>query len=348
MVDTRAQSHVSTATTQPPTAPAGTSGPSALAEAMRMPHWIKNAFVAAPLLFSRSYDQPLAWLYTLAAFAALSLLSSAGYLINDIRDRHADRLHPAKRCRPVASGRLSVATAALAAAVLMALGLAIAAALSGGLAGGLLPPAHQGHQAMGGYGLLAWAGAYLAMSLCYSFWLKRLVIVDVLVVAMGFVLRAMAGAAAISVAVSPWLVVCTLSLCVYIALAKRRSELADLPADQAQAVRAANRSYDARDVEHMLTVSAAMAVLTYSLYCLAPSTIQHFGSAHMVWTIPLVVYGMFRYNRITRLAGAGEPVGVLLRDKPMWLVLAAYVALTALVQKVGSCPQLAGVLEFPR
>ena len=318
----------------------GRRGLAALVEAMRPGHWIKNAFVLAPILFARRYADAAAWGRIAIAFAVFCLLSSGAYLVNDAWDRVRDRSHPAKRHRPVASGRLSP-LAAWSAGVLLAVGgLAIAAAEGLIYAGPDLP--------LRGLGLPIWAGAYVLLSFAYTFWLKNHDVVDVLVVAFGFVLRAMAGAAAIAVAPSPWLVLCTFTLCLYIALAKRRSELVDLPAEQALAARPASGLYDVRDVEHMLTVSTAMAILAYSLYCLAPSTIAHAGSAHMVWTIPLVIYGLFRYNRITRTAGRDDPVAVLLRDKAMWLVMAAYLAMSVLVLQFGGRPSVRNVIELPK
>jgi 4-hydroxybenzoate polyprenyltransferase len=259
-------------------------------------------------------------------------------LLNDLWDRPGDRMHPVKRLRAIASGRLPAAAAYAAAGVLLAAGLAIVAAVQADIR----PREHL----MGGYALAAWAVAYVALNLLYSTWLKKIVVVDVLVVAMGFVLRAMAGAAAIVVPVSPWLVVCTLSLCLFIAVTKRRGEIAELPDGQAGSARAVNRRYEPRLIELMLNVSAAMAILTYTLYCLAPRTTQRLGSAHMVWTVPLVIYGMFRYYRITSSAAGSDPVRVLVRDRVMWLVLAAYVLLCVLVLKFGSFPAVRDILDF--
>jgi len=306
---------------------AGPTGPRALLEALRPSHWIKNAFVVAPILFARRYDEPAAWGFSLAAAGAFCLLSSGVYLLNDVLDRRADRAHPAKRNRPVASGRLSPATAALAGALLLAAGLAGCGAVAW--------PNLSADAPLRGAGVAVWGGAYVVLNLLYSVWLKRKVIVDVLVVALGFVLRAMAGAAALAVPVSPWLVLCTFTLCLFIAVAKRRSEVLELPSDQAGRTRAVSRTYRPQDLEHMLTVSTALALLTYSLYCLAPGTIARVGSAHMVWTIPLVTYGLFRYYILTRSPGRGDPVGLLLRDRALWLTLIAYVAVTLAVYRFG-------------
>ena len=315
----------------------------ALIEAMRPAHWIKNAFVVAPIVFANLIGSMEAWGLCAAAVAAFCLLSSSVYLINDVCDRRLDRAHPSKRNRPIASGRLSPAAALLAAVVLLAAGLAIAAGVC---------VLHRGRAtSFHGWGLLVWSGAYFLLNLAYSTWLKRKIIIDVIIVALGFVLRAMAGAAAIdgaagiAVPISPWLVVCTLTLCLFIALTKRRYEVTELSPAEAAAARPANAGYDARDLEYMQTVSTAMAILTYCLYCLAPATVHRIGSANMVWTIPLVIYGMFRYNVRSRLIGKGDPVSILMRDRIMWLVLVLYVLLAALVIQHGRLPAVRYLLD---
>lgn len=296
-------------------------------EAMRPAHWVKNLFVLAALPFSGKWS---AWPAALGAFAAFCLLSSGIYLINDIADRKADRAHPTKRRRAVASGRLSAAVAAGAAIVLLAAGAGIIACLAAWTAGAA--------------GVLAfWAGAYVVGNLAYSFGLKRAPILDVLVVATGFVLRAMAGAAAIAVPPSPWLVVCTFMLCLFIALAKRRGEVAAL-GDAAVEARSVHGFYNLSNLEHMLAVSAGLAILTYTLYCLAPHTVRRVGSAHLIWSVPVVVYGMFRYYCLTRALGDEDPVRILLRDRVLWLVGVAWLACVLVVLKYGRDPAVRDLL----
>lgn len=319
---------------------------SALAEACRPQHWVKNAFVAAPLLFSRRFVELDGWVLCLLAIASFCLLSSATYLINDVCDRRQDRLHPVKRARPIASGRLSPTVAVIAGAVLVIVGLALAGAVVWLGTGGAVPAlAYKTPQPLGGMGLLVWTGCYLVLNVLYSFWLKHHAIVDVLVVAMGFVMRAMAGAAAIAVPISPWLVVCTLTLCLFIAVAKRRGEVLEMPEGQADTVRKAHRGYRAETIEHMLTVSASLAILTYSLYCLAPRTVNNIGSGHMVWTIPLVIYGAFRYYRRCHMPGGSDIVRAVVKDKIMWVVMLAYVVLTGVIITYGSHPSVRSILD---
>ena len=312
------------------------TGAAALLEAMRIPHWIKNTFVAAPLLFSGRFVNLEDWWLCLAAVGAFCLLSSGIYLINDVCDRQNDRSHPIKSHRPVASNRLSVNVAMVSALVLLLGGFATTAAIVR-----LIPYSSNSSH---GIGLAVWAIGYVVINLLYSLWLKSHAIVDVIIIALGFVLRAMAGAAAIAVPVSPWLVVCIFSLCLFIALTKRRSEIIELPEELAIGTRRSNRSYTRQNAEYMLTVSAALAILTYSLYCLAPRTVRHVGSAHMVWTIPLVVYGMFRYYCLTR-QGGGVPVLVVLRDRVMWILLIVYSIVSGVILKYGSHPSVRDILD---
>ena len=304
---------------------------------MRIGHWIKNGFVLAPLLFSMSFDDPDAWVKALAATFAFGLLSSGVYLINDICDRNRDRAHPVKRDRPIASGQLPVSVAAVFAIVLVIAGMAVSVAVA--------MPLDQ-TQPLGGWAVVVWAAGYFVLNLLYSFWLKSHIIIDVIVVALGFVLRAMAGAAAISTPVSPWLVVCTFTLCLFIALTKRRGEILSLLPDQAAKARPVSKAYDIKDIDYMVTVSSAMAILTYCLYCLAPGTVNRIGSAHMVWTIPIVIYGMFRFNRITSQAASQDPAKVLLRDRIMWLVLIGYVVATGLILVYGSADAVRSILDM--
>jgi len=313
---------------------------------MRPRHWVKNAFVVAPILFSGRFVEAAAWVQCLAAAAAFCLFASSIYLINDVCDRRQDRAHPVKSRRAIASGRLPAAVAVAAAIAMAAVGMALCAVMVAlGVSGEVQALAYDMPQPLGGAGLLVWAGCYVLGNLLYSIWLKNRAIVDVLVVALGFVMRAMAGAAAIAVPTSPWLVVCTLTLCLFIALAKRRSELAEMPAGQAASARKAHLGYEPEVIEHMLAVSAGLAILTYSLYCLAPRTVGNVGSGHMVWTIPLVIYGTFRYYRLTGKAKDSDIVSVLFADRIMWLVLAAYAVLAALIMKFGSNPAVRDILD---
>jgi 4-hydroxybenzoate polyprenyltransferase len=309
----------------------------ALLPAMRPHHWVKNLFVLAPIVFAGRFDSPLAWVHCALAVASFCLLSSAVYLINDICDREEDRWHPDKRKRPIPSGRLSVGLAMVSAAVLMVVGL--------GLAGASVVWADWSVETLAGWGLLLWAGAYLVLNLLYSLWIKHHVYVDVIFIAMGFVLRAMGGAAAIGVGISPWLVVCTFTLCLFLGFTKRRGEMTQLADKTAEKTRRTNQSYQLRELDRLITISAGLAIMTYALYCLAPRTVQHIGSAHMVWTIPLVVYGIFRYDRLSRLRGRGDVVQLLRGDTVLWAVIVVYLAVAMAVVKFGDHPAVAPILD---
>lgn len=310
----------------------------ALVEALRVPQWVKNLFVLVALPFSGKWKEPgwpHAWAMAGGAFAVFCLLSSGVYLINDICDRESDRIHPDKCRRPIPSGRLPVSWA-LAAAFFV---LGAAAGLLAYMGGLLYDP----QDPLAGLGLVFWAAVYLLINLAYNAGLKRRPILDVLIVAMGFVFRAMAGSAAIGVPASVWLVVCTFTLCLFIALAKRRSEIAALgPASRD--TRRVNRFYTLTNLEHMLSVSAGLAIISYTLYCVDQRTIARLHSPHLVWTIPLVVYGMFRYYCLTLTTSLEEPMKALYRDKVLWAVGIAWVVLVFLVLTFGAMPQLQNIL----
>ena len=308
----------------------------ALIKALRIPHWIKNLFVFAAILFARKWDQSNAWIMTMSTFISFCFLSSAIYLINDIADRNSDRAHPEKRNRPIASGQLSITVAAISAGILLLAGAGIIAYLSAGL---YEPTRH-----LAGLGLAAWAGAYVVINLAYSLGLKNKPIIDVIIIAMGFVFRAMAGAEAISVMTSSWLVICTFTLCLFIALAKRRGEIISL-GEQASQTRRVNYFYSPTNIEHMLAVSAGLAILTYMLYCLADQTVERIGSANLIWTIPIVVYGMFRYYCLTLATKKADPVEVLLHDKVLWLVGIVWLLCIIIILQWGSSGVVRGIIQ---
>jgi 4-hydroxybenzoate polyprenyltransferase len=309
----------------------------AIPVAMRPHHWVKNVFVLAPIIFAGRFDSTNAWVHCGLAVASFCLLSSAVYLINDICDRQVDREHPDKRRRPIPSGRLSVGLAALSAGVLIAAGVGLAC-VSAWWADWTV-------ETLAGWGLPLWAGMYLALNLLYSLWIKHHVYVDVIFIALGFVLRAMGGAAAIGVGISPWLVVCTFTLCLFLGFTKRRGEMTQLADTTAAKTRRTNQSYQLRELDRLITISAGLAIMTYALYSLAPRTIQHLGSAHMVWTIPLVVYGIFRYDRLSRLRSRGDVVRVLRGDTVLWVVILVYLGVAMVVVKFGDHPAVAPILD---
>ena len=264
--------------------------------ALRPRQWVKNLLVLAPLIFSRRLFEPEAAVSGALAFALFCLVSSAGYLVNDIRDLEQDRAHPLKRTRPIAAGRVGVGGAALVAIAL----------LLAGVCGALL---------VGGNFALA-LGAYCAVSVAYTFLLKRVVIVDVFAVAAGFVLRAAAGAMAISVEVSGWLLVCTTLLALLMGFGKRRSELL-LMRRAAGGHRRVLEEYDERFLDMMIAITAASSVITYALYTESAETVERFSTRWLFATLPFVLYGVFRYLYLLYAKGrGGDPVETVFNDRP--------------------------------
>jgi 4-hydroxybenzoate polyprenyltransferase len=280
--------------------------PAALRE-LRPRQWTKNLAVFAPLLFARAVTVPGAVWHASLAFLAFCALASGLYVVNDWVDRAQDRLHPDKKFRPIAAGEVGGIGAAV---------LVVVCWLLGGVLAGLAGPE-------------VWqpALAYVVVELAYSFWLKRFVVVDVLVIATGFVLRVVGGAAAINVPVSNWLFLCALLLALFLALGKRRAELVSLEASQAHGHRLTLADYSVPLLDQMLTLVAGTCVVAYALYTVAPDTVEKVGSDRMKFTVPFVVYGILRYIYLLHRRGAGgAPERVLLQDKPTLLNLALYLA----------------------
>ncbi|MCE5277446.1 MAG: UbiA prenyltransferase family protein [Planctomycetaceae bacterium] len=309
----------------------------AVLSALRPKHWLKNAFVLAPLIFAGKFTSAYAWGQCLIAVAAFCLLSSSVYLFNDILDRDLDRKHKDKCRRPIASGQLHVGGAIVLSLFLALMGLAVAT-----LPGGPAQPAWARAT------LIVSAVAYLVLNVLYSTWLKSHSIIDVIAIALGFVLRATAGAGAIAVAISPWLVICTFMLCFFLAVSKRRVEYLVYADELDSPSRPSLKRYSIEELDRLLMVSATMAIMTYSLYCLAPRTVSHIGSGHMIWTIPVALYGVLRYDRVSRRLLKGDIVDVLLADRVMWLVLAIFVILAGLVVLFGRTPGVAEILDIGR
>jgi 4-hydroxybenzoate polyprenyltransferase len=274
--------------------------------ALRPRQWTKNLLLFAGLLFADKLGDPSLWLDACLAFVAYCAASSASYLANDVRDAPHDREHPVKRLRPIASGELSAARA-----------LALAACLTAAALGGA---------ALLGLGSLAFMAAFLALQAAYSLRLKHVVLMDVLAIAALFVVRAAAGAEAVAVRISPWLLICTGLLALFLALAKRRAELVLVGADETPG-RPVLGGYSLALVDQLVSVVAASTVIAYSLY-----TFDVRDSRAMMVTIPFVVYGVFRYLLLLHRHDLGEePENVLLTDVPLILTLIAWVATCAVI-----------------
>ncbi|HEY7254278.1 MAG TPA: decaprenyl-phosphate phosphoribosyltransferase [Methylomirabilota bacterium] len=272
------------------------SFPMAVLLSLRPRQWVKNFFVFAGLIFSQSLFTPLVW-PALAAFAIFCALSGAIYLFNDLADVEKDRLHPTKRRRPIASGALSVRTGAAIGVLTLVGSLVAAYALSAR------------------FGVVA--TVYAALLTAYSVWLKHVVILDVLTVAIGFVLRAVAGAAAIGVEISGWLVICTILVALFLALGKRRHEYLTLHGDAA-AHRPILAEYSESFLDQMVAVVTASTVTAYALYTMSPDTVAKFHTRWLPLTLPFVLYGVFRYLYLLyRRELGGNPSDLLLSDRAL-------------------------------
>src|SRR5215469_5577612 len=270
------------------------------------PHqWLKNGLVLAALVFGQRlfvlHDVALAFV-ALVAFCALS---SAGYILNDIADRDADRLNPEKCDRPLARGDITVATAVRAALALAAIAIVLSIAL--------------------GWAFLGIAVFYAALQLLYSLWAKHQVIVDIVSVSIGFVLRAFAGGVAIHVEVSPWLVFITFVLALFLVLARRRHELIAL-GDDAIAHRSALSSYSVRLVDQMISIVAGATLVSYMIYTASGEVEAKLGTHYLYLTVPFVAFGILRYlYLIDERNEGGDPARALLRDAPLQVAVALWI-----------------------
>jgi 4-hydroxybenzoate polyprenyltransferase len=273
---------------------------SALLEAARPRQWVKNLlFVAAPVVFAKHLGDGVAVRRALAATAIFCAISSAVYLWNDVIDVERDRAHPRKSRRPVASGRLPIVTAQAAAATLAALGLAL---------GYLLDPR-----------FAAAAAGYLALNVAYSLWLKRVVYLDVLAIAAGFLLRVQAGAFAVAVTASPYLVVCTGLVATFLGLGKRAHELVQAGEGSA-AQRPTLKSYRLAELRVALLLVGAATFAAYVLYTRAPHTVAFFQTTRMIWTTPFSAFGLGRFWWLAlHKKSADSPTEEMLTDPPFVL-----------------------------
>jgi 4-hydroxybenzoate polyprenyltransferase len=277
-------------------------------KSLRPHQWTKNFFVFAPLIFSENvFNFPLI-LKSVLAFVLFCVLSGAIYIWNDLRDIDEDKLHPVKSQRPLASGRLEKTPAVVAFVFLCVLGLSLSFVLN--------------------LNFFLLALGYVLLQLAYSGWLKHVVILDVLLVAAGFLIRVIAGGVAIKVDISAWLLICTFLLALFIALSKRRHELIFLE-KEASSHRPILKEYSPYLLDQMISVVTASTVIAYCLYTISEETIAKFGSSNLIFTVPFVLYGIFRYlYLIHQKCEGGSPESLLIKDKPfffgilLWIVSA--------------------------
>jgi 4-hydroxybenzoate polyprenyltransferase len=277
---------------------------SAVVAAMRPRQWTKNLLLFAGILFAAQYDEPTKWIEAFVAFVAYCAASSAAYIVNDVLDADEDRRHPLKRTRPIASGAVAPDRALKIAAMLAI--FAVAA------------------MSWFGWASVAYVTGFLALQGAYSWRLKQIVLIDVMAIAALFVIRAVAGAEAVDVRISPWLIVCTALLALFLALAKRRAELTTLGADGG---RGALAGYSFPLVDQLVSIVAACTIVAYSLY-----TFEAREGSAMMATIPFVVFGIFRYLLLMHREDLGEePESVLLSDGPILATIALWALTSALI-----------------
>jgi 4-hydroxybenzoate polyprenyltransferase len=267
-----------------------------LVRSLRPAQWAKNLFVLAPLVFGRQLGTPATVSHALLALVAFCFASSTVYLLNDLRDREEDRRHPLKRLRPIAAGTLPVPAAITAAALLGLAATAIAIVL--------------------GVPFLAILGIYLLLNVLYTIWLKHMVILDVMSISLGFVLRVLAGAEATNVQVSRWLFLCTIFLALFLAFSKRRHEIMLLQGAASEQRKVLDH-YSPAFLDQMINVVTASSVVSYALYSVSPETVEKYHTQDLVFTIPLVLYGIFRYLYLMyQSPGERNPTEAILRDPP--------------------------------
>ncbi len=270
---------------------------------LRPRQWVKSSFILAPALFTLKLLDPSTWPVLLAGLFGFSLVSSAVYAFNDICNRGEDRLHPDKRYRPVASGELAVWKAALLSIVSLVIGV----------------------------GLLLWtdiaavliAAVYVVLMVAYTLYLRQLLVLDVIIVAIGFVLRVLAGALIIHEPVSHWLLLCTFTIALFLGMIKRRQEIVVLGAEGSGAGRAVLAHYPDRSIlDGWINVLTGMTVICYALYTVDPHTTQKHHTGALIYTLPFVLYGIFRYQQLALVGRAGEdPTKLLLSDPVIKVVV---------------------------
>jgi len=277
-----------------------------LLRSMRPQQWTKNFFLFAALIFSLNVTVIPYVLKTLAAFAVFCLLSSAQYLINDVLDYAEDRMHPKKSLRPIASDRVPRRQAVLMAVLLSLVALIWAYSLN--------------------RAFFIAAAVYLVLLFAYSLKLKHVVILDMFIIAAGFVIRVVAGGLVIDVPLSSWLLICTTLLALFIAMTKRRHELVLLD-DNASSHRPILKEYSPYLLDQMIAVVTASTVIAYCLYTVSAETVEKFGTANLIYTTPFVLYGIFRYLYLVHQKGkGGSPEELLLKDRPLFLAVVFWIA----------------------
>jgi 4-hydroxybenzoate polyprenyltransferase len=280
-------------------------------KSMRPQQWLKNLFIFAPLIFSENIFNRSMFLMTLLVFVIYCLLSGAVYILNDLKDLEEDRLHPIKSQRPLASGKLKKSQAIVVFLILSFISLLLSSMVN--------------------WEFLLVALIYFVLQVAYSFSLKHVIILDVFIVASGFFLRVIAGAMAIQVYISPWLLICTTLLALFLALSKRRHEIILLD-EEAMNHRPILKEYTPYLLDQMISVVTASTVIAYCLYTISRETIEKFGTNKLILTVPFVLYGIFRYlYLIHQKAKGGTPEILILKDRPLLFAIFLWIVTASLI-----------------
>ena len=278
----------------------------------RLPQWIKNLFVFVPLIFSKHLFDQYYLITTLLAFLIFSLTSSIVYVVNDIVDAESDRQHPQKKSRPIASGKIKVNQAIIAAGVLFVITILLL------LKSNLL--------------FISAVSFYFLLNILYSFVLKNVVLLDIFSIAAGFMLRVLAGAFAIDVTVSSWLILTTMFISLFLAVMKRRSELNLAENVELVATRKVLQHYSKNFADQMATVASAGVIICYALYTVAERTVTVFHTDNLIYTTPFVVFGIFRYMYLVYMNQKGEnTTEVMITDPAMIVNVLLYILTTTLI-----------------
>ena len=284
---------------------------------MRPGQWTKNLIVFAALIFSRSFESAELVMRSVEAFLVFCLLSGVIYLVNDIVDMEKDRLHERKRLRPLPAGHLSRGVAIATAVVIAAVALVWATRI--------------------GTEFTVVACAFLSLNLLYSLVLKRVVLLDAMSISVSFIMRAIGGVEALvpvdeSIQISPWLLICTLFLSLFLAFCKRRHELLSLEGDLAANHRESLSEYSPEFLDRLVGLTATGSVISYSIYTIWPDTVAKFGTHSLVYTVPLVVLGVMRYlHLVYTMEKGGNPSELLLHERFLLTVVLAWIALVVVI-----------------
>jgi len=280
-------------------------------KSLRIQQWIKNFFVFAPLIFSQNvFNLPLL-VKTAFAFILFCILSGAAYILNDIQDLEEDKLHPVKSKRPLASGKLKKNHALIACAFFVLSGLI-------------------GAYLLNLYYFIALL-VYFVLQIAYSSWLKHVVIIDVFLIATGYLIRVIAGGLAIEIQLSPWLFICTILIALFLALSKRRHELILLD-KKAEIHRPILKEYTPQLLDQMIAVVTASTVISYCLYTVSTETVAKFGTKNLLFTVPFVLYGIFRYLYLVHQKDeGGSPEALIIKDKPLLVDLFLWISTAMLI-----------------